>query len=601
MVAAALGSFATDARSQEAPPDQSAETAAQEKDEPRLRRRLVDATSQEQEWTPDFRMSPAEELREVLRRAEQALAAGRIEDADGALALYSRALTIDADSAAAKTGIDRSVAALVQRGESALAAGRFDEASRLSGIAARHRPQDPAVRSLSGKIAAGRDLAQKLAEAQRHIAAGRLVEPEANSALKVYRDILAREPGNTIAQQALVELEGLVLARAQAAAQAGDYAEADRLLAQAATINPGSQRAQDTGAQIVELRQARAQGLEQDIRLAIEGGQYEQAAALIEQLAGVALQESRIAELRIQLDNARNYASHKPGDVISDPVASGGNAPSLVVVPLGSFRMGSPGNEPGRNANEGPAFEVRFVRGFAMSRTEITVGEFGQFVNATGHVTTAQQVGKATVYDETTGTLAEKRGVHWEHDHLGRRADPRLPVIHVSWLDAKAYVEWLARETGKRYRLPTEAEFEYALRAGTTTRYPWGDRNPDRVVGNLTGDQDRSESRRNWSNAFPDYSDGHWGPAPVASFEPNGFGLFDMVGNVSEWVEDCWHDSYQRAPTDGSAWVNPGCNRRVIRGASWASAPDQVRAAFRLSAAPTTTNPRLGFRIVREF
>lgn len=587
-----------------APPEQGAEKTQsdEEGDDRRLRRRLVDATAQEAEWTPDLRMTPAEEVRELVQRGDQALAAGRIEEADGgALALFTRALGIEANNAAANAGIDRAVAALVQRGESAIAAGRFDEAVRLSGIASRHRAQAPAVRALAAKVAAGREMAQKLAEAQRHIAAGRFVEPANGSALQVYRGILDREPGNAAALQGLQELENLMVARASAAAEAGNYAEADRLLAQAASVQPGSQRVQDAGAQIVELRQRRAQGLEQDIVIAIQGGQYEQAEALIGQLATVSVQEMRAEELRTQLDNARNYASHKPGDVLRDPIASGGQGPEMVVIPLGSFQMGSPNNEAGRQKNEGPRFEVRFSRGFAVSRTEITVGQFRQFINATGYVTASLKNGKATVYDETTGTLAEKSGVTWQDDHLGRKAKPELPVIHISWEDARAYAEWLSRETGKRYRLPTEAEFEYALRAGSTTRYPWGDGEPDRVVGNFTGDQDRSESKRSWSNAFKDYDDGHWGPAPVASYEPNPFGLYDMAGNVSEWTEDCWHDSYQRAPADGSAWVNPGCARRVIRGASWASAPDQVRSAFRLSAAPTATNPRLGLRVVREF
>lgn len=571
-------------------------------DDRRLRRRLVDATAQEAEWAPDLRMTPAEELRELVQRGEQALAAGRIEESDGgAIVLFTRALTIDANHAAANAGMDRAVTLLVQRGETALAAGRFDEASRLSGVASRHRGQLPVARALADKVAAGREVAQRLAEAQRHIAAGRLVEPDSGSALQVYRDLLARDPGNTAAQQGLRSLEEALLARAAAAAEAGNYAEAERLLAQAASVQPGSERVQNAGTQIVELRQRRAQGLEQDTIIAIEGGQYEQAEALIAQLAQVSLQPSRADELRTQLDNARNYASHKPGDVIRDPIASGGNGPEVVVIPLGGFEMGSPNNERGRAANEGPRFSVRLARGFAMSRTEVTVGQFRQFVNATGYVTAAQQTGRATIYDETTGTLTDKGGVTWQDDHLGRRAKPDMPVIHVSWNDAKAYVDWLSRETGKRYRLPTEAEFEYALRAGSSTRFPWGDGNPDRVLGNLTGDKDRSETRRNWSNAFPNYDDGHWGPAPVASFEPNAFGLHDMIGNVSAWTEDCWHDSYQRAPTDGSAWVNPGCPTRVIRGASWASAPDQVRSAFRIAAPPNATNPRLGIRVVREF
>jgi formylglycine-generating enzyme required for sulfatase activity len=120
------------------------------------------------------------------------------------------------------------------------------------------------------------------------------------------------------------------------------------------------------------------------------------------------------------------------------------------------------------------------------------------------------------------------------------------------------------------------------------------------VLANLTGDGDRSATRREWGDAFRRYRDGFWGAAPVRSFDPNAFGVHDIDGNVSEWVEDCWHDNYLRAPKDGSAWVNPGCERRNIRGGSWASAPDQVRSAFRVNASPDASNARVGFRVVRK-
>jgi formylglycine-generating enzyme required for sulfatase activity len=271
-----------------------------------------------------------------------------------------------------------------------------------------------------------------------------------------------------------------------------------------------------------------------------------------------------------------------------------------VVIPLGSFQLGSPESEQDRKSNEGPRVSVRIERGFALARTEITVAEFRSFVRASGYTPSASQSGSSTIYDERSGSMSAKSGVSWESDHAGKNADDNLPVIHASWVDAKAYADWLSRETGKAYRLPSEAEFEYVLRSGTQTRYPWGDGNPGRLVGNLTGDADRSESRRNWVNAFPDYSDGYWGPAPVRNYEANRYGIHDINGNVSEWVEDCWHDSYQRAPSNGTAWVNAGCNRRVIRGGSWASSPDQARSAFRLTASPTTTNARLGFRVARD-
>lgn len=589
------------AAAQDAPPPEAA--AEEESEAPTLRRRLVDATSQEEVWAPDLSMTPAEEARELVQRGDQALAAGRPEDsAGGAIAFYSRALTLSPNNDGARAGIDRAVAQIVSRGEAAVAAGRFDEAARLSAMANRHRSGNAAAQALSTKIAAGREQAQQLAAAQRHIDEGRLVAPSGNNAVEVYRALLSSNPDSEAARAGLRQVESTLVEQASAAAEAGDFASSDQLLALAAEVVPGSSAAQDAGARIVAQREQRAASIEASVEAAIEAGQYDEGERLLAQLDGVSLDGRSVESLRVRLENARNYASFSPGDVFADPVASGGEGPELVVIPLGSFTMGSPGNERDRAGNEGPQILVTLSRGFAMSQTEITVGQFREFINATGYVTTAQQNNRATVYDESTGSLGEKANVNWQHDHLGERASPDLPVIHVSWNDAKAYVDWLARETGQRYRLPSEAEYEYALRAGTQTAYPWGDSpQPPGIVGNLTGDGDRSNTRRNWSNAFSNYSDGHWGPAPVRTFEPNAFGLYNMVGNTSEWVEDCWHDNYQRAPTDGSAWVNPGCASRVVRGASWASAPSQVRSAFRLSAQPGSTNPRLGFRVVREF
>jgi formylglycine-generating enzyme required for sulfatase activity len=262
--------------------------------------------------------------------------------------------------------------------------------------------------------------------------------------------------------------------------------------------------------------------------------------------------------------------------------------------------MGSPDSEAGHQENEGPRHEVAFARGLAMARNETTVGEFGRFVAATGYRSLATRRGRSTVYDERGGAMSEHSGIDWRRDHAGNPAGPALPVVHVAFEDAEAYVAWLSAQTGERYRLPSEAEFEYALRGGRAEAYAWGDGAPTRVVGNLTGDGDQSRLKRRWSNAIKGYSDGHWGPAPVRSYPPEAFGTFDLVGNVSEWVQDCWHDGYRRAPGDGTAWVNPGCEDRVIRGASWASTLDRARSAYRQSTPAATTHARLGLRVVRE-
>ncbi len=144
------------------------------------------------------------------------------------------------------------------------------------------------------------------------------------------------------------------------------------------------------------------------------------------------------------------------------------------------------------------------------------------------------------------------------------------------------------------------AEFEYALRGATTTRYWWGNGSPTSLVENLTGDGDTSRNRRRWSVSFQNYSDNHWGPAPVASFKANPFGLFDIGGNVVEWVRDCWHETYVRAPSDGSAWVNPGCTERSIRGGYWASSPDHTRSAYRRFGKSDFHDARTGFRVARD-
>jgi formylglycine-generating enzyme required for sulfatase activity len=203
-------------------------------------------------------------------------------------------------------------------------------------------------------------------------------------------------------------------------------------------------------------------------------------------------------------------------------------------------------------------------------------------------------------YDERSNNFVRRSGVDWRSDYRGAPASDDMPVLHVSARDAAAYAEWLSEQTGQRYRLPSEAEFEYALRAGGDTRYPWGDGPPPPGTANTTGGLDRSPGGRSWANAFPGYGDGHWGPAPVGSFAPNPWGLHDLAGNVSEWVADCWHDDYRRAPKDGSAWVNPGCRDQVIRGGSWASSPAQTRSAWRAPAQVDTTNAKVGFRVARD-
>jgi formylglycine-generating enzyme required for sulfatase activity len=239
-----------------------------------------------------------------------------------------------------------------------------------------------------------------------------------------------------------------------------------------------------------------------------------------------------------------------------------------------------------------------------MGVTEVTVAQFRLFIKRTGYRTAAEISGSSSIYDETAGRLSKRSGVNWKHDYRGREAEPDLPVLHINVNDAEAYLQWLTLETGKTYRLPSEAEYEYVARAGGKGNYWWGEDAPVEAVENLTGERDKSPSKREWTSFFKKYGDGHWGPAPAGSIRSDALahpmGVHDIAGNVSEWVADCWHDNYVKAPTDGSAWFNRGCDRRVVRGGYWASAPEQSRAAFRFPVKSDSFGPVVGFRIARD-
>ena len=288
-----------------------------------------------------------------------------------------------------------------------------------------------------------------------------------------------------------------------------------------------------------------------------------------------------------------------PGRIFADGLAPGLYGPDLVVIPAGSFRLGALKGDRQADDSEKPAHAVDFAAPFALARTETTVAQFAEFVRRSGYVSMAERRGYSEVFDLASGRLVRGIGVDWRHDHLGKSARPDQPVVHVAYADALAFTRWLSERSGRRYRLPSEAEWEYALRAGGDGVYPWGDKPENPRQGNLAGERDRFPNGRNWRNAIGGYADGHWTLAPVRSYASEPFGTFDMLGNVSEWVEDCWHENYRRAPADGGAWVNPGCRQRVQRGSAWLSSVDQSRISFRLPADAERSNPRLGFRVAR--
>ena len=279
-----------------------------------------------------------------------------------------------------------------------------------------------------------------------------------------------------------------------------------------------------------------------DPRMALEKGEPP---AVIALLAGRTLGGGVEPE-----ELVRTLLKRKPGEIFRDC----DKCPEMVVVPAGRFRMGDLGGEGA--GDERPVHEVTIDYPFATSKYEVTFAEWDACVAGGGCTHQPYDMG-------------------W-----GRGA---RPVIDVSWDDAQEYVRWLSRETGKSYRLLSEAEWEYVARAGSTTKYPWGD------------DIGTNKANCGFCGSRWDYAS----TAPVGSFEPNAFGLFDTAGNVWEWVEDCWNESYEGAPSDGSVWTSGDCSDRVMRGGSWNAVSWGLTASFRNSNDTGHRFNFFGFRVAR--
>lgn len=549
----------------------------------------------------------ADALADAHKRADKALAEGRLyADADAAIPLYLAILKQVPGDAPAKTGLQQALDALLASGNEALAAADDDiaelrRAHEIAAVARGTQSGNAAVQAYLARVDTADRVWELNRQAEQDLRVDRLGE-KGEGALDKLRAVLHLRPAQPRALQGLAAVESGLIRRAEKDGVQGDFDAAGRWLGLAALVRPGSDTIPDARARIAMMRSARISDLHDAGLVALQapGGIPEARAKLTQMLRIAEPGDPAAAELRERIDLVTHYGLFRPGQAFTDALDKGGRAPEMVVVPHGGFRMGAVSGEAGTSDSEQPAHYVHFDRGFAMARTEVTVGDFRRFVNASGYRTTTARRGYSLVYEERSGNFVRRGGVDWQSGYDGARAGDDMPVVHVSARDAEAYAEWLGEQSGERYRLPSEAEFEYALRAGGGSRYPWGDGAPPARAGDLTGGKDRSPDGRHWSNAFAGYGDGYWGPAPVASFAPNAYRLHDLAGNVSEWVADCWHDGYRRAPDDGRAWLNPGCRTRVMRGGAWASSPAQTRSAWRAAANVDTTNGRIGFRVVRE-
>lgn len=272
--------------------------------------------------------------------------------------------------------------------------------------------------------------------------------------------------------------------------------------------------------------------------------------------------------------------------------------PEMVAIPAGQFVMGAAPDEEEREHLAAP-FRGRSqpqrritAHAFAAGRHEITRGQFRAFAEATGHRGSSCFVWNGNDFELDP---------HKDWRNTGYAQDDTHPVVCVSWEDATTYARWLSRETGKRYRLLSEAEWEYAARAGTTSARYWGE-DASRLCDYANGADATATAQlaaaRRWGSAA--CNDRHAHTAPAGSYRANAFGLHDMLGNAGEWTQDCWNADYRGAPAGQQAWIGGDCALRAVRGGAWDDAPTGLRAAYRVGSPITIRLYSRGFRVARD-
>jgi formylglycine-generating enzyme required for sulfatase activity len=278
----------------------------------------------------------------------------------------------------------------------------------------------------------------------------------------------------------------------------------------------------------------------------------------------------------------------------------------LALIPAGEFLMGAPESDSDANKDELPQHRVRITRQFHMGIHEVTVEQFRSFVDDTGHKTAAENE-ESSGYDSDNQMFQyNKRGFNWRN--LGWKQSDDHPVLNVNWFDAVAFCEWLSRKESRRYRLPTEAQWEYACRAGTVARFIGGDSSNQLLLIANVQDESLAQLKPRFSNSDSasyltkpvPWDDKYPFSAPVGRFQPNKFGLYDMLGNAAEWCQD-WYaeDHYRDSPTNDPSGPEKGTGR-VVRGGAFLHQPRHCRVTQRVNGAPSYHNYIIGFRVVLD-
>jgi formylglycine-generating enzyme required for sulfatase activity len=268
------------------------------------------------------------------------------------------------------------------------------------------------------------------------------------------------------------------------------------------------------------------------------------------------------------------------------------DCPEMVAIRLGNFTMGSPESGAGRMEREGPQLSVAILSVFGVGKYEVTKAQFARFVQESGH--------------STNGGCFAWNGSKYEQDASKDWRNPGFsqtdndPVVCVNWNDAKAYTEWLTKKAGKSYRLPTEAEWEYVARAGTQTSRPWGDNTSDACrYANVADASAKRDIPGTASWTFHECDDHYAYTAPVGSYPPNAFGLYDMLGNAWEWTEDCWNEEDVNTPSKSRDRSSGNCTQGVLRGGGWVDSPLFVSYDFRFLIGSRDRDYYMGFRVAR--
>ena len=439
---------------------------------------------------------------------------------------------------------------------------------------------------------------EKAAEAERQRLAAQAKAAQDAKAAQAAREAAERQKAQAEAKAAqearlAAEKKSAEEARLAAEKKAADEAKA----AEAARLLTEKKAAED--ARIAEAARAKAAQTKTDTNTKLaamlpgDGGLGKQPATQQQRPTGCAGTAPQFVSLSPDTARALSLPEEcglKPKDRFKECQ----NCPEMVVVPAGEFLMGSTQDEIDNDlaiANEAPQHKVAVKQTIAMGRFEITRDQYAAFVNASGY----KGSGRCVTFEQNIPRERENRS----YLDPGYVQAGNHPAVCVSWNDAEAYVDWLSRTTGKTYRLPSEAEFEYAARAGGTARYGFTNDPADLCRFVNGADQSAKTAGLPPTAPYMACSDGYPFTAPAGSFAANAFGLHDLIGNVWEWTADCYADTYRSAGSDSAPNNEAGCTARTVRGGDWFSTLSSLRPAVRAKAGPDAHNDDIGFRVAR--